>query len=100
MRKRNNVKLQSSFQSKMHGVSPEYRTADAAVSLQAGPGRLAEEQRQNEKLEHQVPPTGYSHTDTCRNCTKSTVITTRPMSMSNINSVKTNKIECYMKMYF
>ncbi len=32
---------------------------------------------QNEKLEHQVPPTGYSHTDTCRNCMQSTVITSR-----------------------
>lgn len=81
MRKRNDVRLQSFFQSKMHGVSPEYRAADAVVSLQAGPGRLAEEQRQNEKLEHQVPPIGYSHTDTCRNCMKSTVITTRLMSI-------------------
>lgn len=42
--------------------------ADVVVSLQAGPGRLTGEERetQNVKLEHQVPPTGYSHTDTCR----------------------------------
>lgn len=75
MRMRNKARLQSSFLPKMHSVSPEYRAADAVVVLQAGPGRLAEEQRQNEKLEHQVPPTGYSHTDTCRNCMRSAVIT-------------------------
>lgn len=91
MRKRNDARLQSFSQSKMHGVSPKYRASDAAVSLHAGPGRLAEEQRQNEKLEHQVPPTGYSHTDTCRNCMESTVITARVMSACNINPGQINK---------
>lgn len=82
------MRLRASFQSKMHGVSPEYRAADAAVSLQAGPGRLAEEQRQNEKLEHQVPPTGYGHTDTCRNRMKLT------------DCRNTSNIQSYMNMCF
>lgn len=35
---------------------------------------LESRKTENEKLEHQVPPTGYSHTDTCRNCMPSTAI--------------------------
>ncbi|TNN70126.1 hypothetical protein EYF80_019626 [Liparis tanakae] len=56
---------------------PECRVvfaAAAVVSLRAGPGRLAGESGEapNEKLEHQVPPTRYSHTDTCSNCMQPT----------------------------
>lgn len=44
---------------------------------------LESTQTQNEKLEHQVPPTGYSHTDTCRNCMQSTGITAGPLTCSH-----------------
>ena len=50
IRRRNDARLRSCFQPKMHGVPPECRAAAAAaaaadvvVSLRAGPGRLAGE---------------------------------------------------------
>ncbi|CAK6978104.1 Hypothetical predicted protein [Scomber scombrus] len=48
----------------------------SSLSKQDQDDWLESRETQNEKLEHQVPPTGYCHTDTCGNCMQSTAITT------------------------
>jgi len=75
--KRNNARLRSSVQPKMHGVFPR----NAVLLSLLLPSSLSEQDQDdwlesgealNEKLEHQVPPTSYSHTDTCSNCMQPT----------------------------
>lgn len=71
MRERNGTGLRSCLQPQMHGVPPEMLLLllprmSSSLSEQCQDDWLESGETPNEKLEHQVPPTGYSQTDTCR----------------------------------